>query len=102
MQVCQKKKTLFWILFLHILNLVWILNILEKKMTLIAYLLLSWRPPKNVVRSMSKKSRFRLILEKQDGKRVPTLLKSERQNLYDIYWSMGRQVSCKKSLLLIC
>ena len=78
------------------------MNILEKKMTLIPYLFLSWRPPKNVVRSMSKKSSFRLPLEKQDGKRVPTLLKSERQHLYHIYWSMGRQLSCKKSLLLIC
>ena len=70
-------------------------------MTLIAYLFLSWRPPKNVVRSMSKKFRFKLPLEKQDGKRFPTLLKSKRQHLYHIYWWMGRQLSCKKSLLLI-
>ena len=74
----------------------------KKKMTLTPYSFLSWRSPKNVVRSMSKKSSFRTPLEKQDGKRFPTLLKSERQHLHHIYWSMGTQLSLRKSLLLIC
>ena len=55
-----------------------------------------------VLRSMSKKSRFSLPFEKQHGKRIPALLKSERQHLYHIYWSMWRPLSCKKSLLVIC
>ena len=38
-----------------------------------------------LVRSMSKKSRSRLPFGKQHGKQVPTLLKSERQDLYHIY-----------------
>ena len=69
-------------------------------MTLIAYLFLSLRPAKNVVRYMCKKSRFRLPFQKEHGKRVSILFKFERQHLYHIYWSMGKQLSCKKSLLV--
>ena len=71
-------------------------------MTLIAYLFLRLPPAKNVVRYMSKKSRFRLPFQKEHGKRVSTLSKFERQNLYHIYWSTRRPFSCKKSLLGIC
>ena len=58
MQLSQKPKTFSEFLF-HLLNLASILNILEKKMTLIANLYLNLRTPKYVDRSMSKKSRFR-------------------------------------------
>ena len=71
-------------------------------MTLIAYLFLRLSPAKNVVRYMSKKSRFRLPFQKEHGKRVSTLSFFEWQNLYHIYWSTRRQFSCKKSLLVIC
>ena len=101
MQLSQKQKH-FLNIFQHILNLVEILNILEKKITLIPYVFLSWRLPKNVVRSMSKKSRLRLPFQKEHAKRASTLLKSERQHLYHIYWSMGMQLNCKKPLLFIC
>ena len=74
----------------------------RKKRRLIAYLFLRLRPAKNVVRYICKKSCFRLPLQKEHGKRVSTLFKFERQHLYHIYWSMGRQFSCKKSLLVIC
>ena len=67
-----------------------------------AYLFLRLRPAKNVVRYMSKKSRFRLLFQKEHGKRVSTLFKFERQNVYHIYWSTRRQFSCEKSLLVIC
>ena len=78
------------------------MNILKKRMTLIAYLFLRLRPAKNVVRYMCKKSRFRLPFQKEHGKLVSTLFKFERQHLYHIYWSTGRQFSCKKSFLVIC
>ena len=52
------------------------------------------------VRSMSNKSRLRGRFKKQHGKRDQTLSKSERQHHHNIYWSMWRQMSCKKSLLL--
>ena len=78
------------------------MDIFQKKMTLIAYLFLRLRPAKNVVRYICKKSRFRLPFQKEYGKRVSTLFKFERQHLHHIYWSTGRQFSCKKSLLVIC
>ena len=78
------------------------MNIFKKKMTLIAYLFLSLPPAKNMGRYMSKKFRFRLPFQKEHGKRVSSLFKFERQNLYHIYWSTRRQFSCKKSLLVIC
>ena len=71
-------------------------------MTLIAYLFLILRPAKNVLRYMCKKSSYRLPFQKEHGKRVSTLLKSERQNLYHINWSMGRILNCKQFLLVIC
>ena len=71
-------------------------------MTLIAYLFLRLPPAKNMVRYMSKKSRFRLPFQREHGKRVSTLFKFERQNLYHIYWSTRTQFSCAKSLLVIC
>ena len=49
-----------------------------------------------------QKSCFRLPFQKEHGKRVSTLFKSERQHLRHIYCSTGRQFSGKKSLLVIC
>ena len=70
-------------------------------MTLIAYLFLRLRPAKIVVRYMCKKSHFRLPFQKEHGKLVSTLFKFERQHLYHIYCSTGRELSCKKSRLVI-
>ena len=71
-------------------------------MTLIADVFLRLRTPKNVVTSMSKKSRITLPFGEQQGKRVPTLLKSEWQHFHQIYWSMWKQLTYKKFLLVIC
>ena len=46
-------------------------------MTLIADVFPKLRTPKNIVRSMPKKSRFRGSYKKQHGKRAQTLLKFE-------------------------
>ena len=54
-------------------------------MTLIADVFPKLRTQKNLVRSMSKKSIFKGIFGKQDGKRAQTLLKFAWQNLYHIY-----------------
>ena len=51
---------------------------------------------------MSKKSHFRGCFDKQYGKRAQTLLKSASQQPFRIYWSLGRKLSSRKSLLLIC
>ena len=53
-------------------------------MTLVAYLFPKLRTPKNVVRYMSKKSRFKVPFDRQHGKRVQTLLRYEPQHRYHI------------------
>ena len=53
-------------------------------MTLIADLYAKLRTPKNVVRYMSKKFRFKEPFERQHGKRVQPPLQSERQHRYHI------------------
>ena len=54
------------------------------------------------VREMSKKSRFRKCIDKQDCKRAQTLLKSPSQHRFHIQRSLPRKLSLKKSLLLTC
>ena len=51
-------------------------------MIFIADLLPKLRTPKNVVRYMSKKSRFKGSFEGQHSKRFQTLLRSEPQHRY--------------------
>ena len=51
---------------------------------------------------MPKKSCFGGPFKKQYGKWTETLLKSEREHLYQIYWSLGRELGRKKPLLVIC
>ena len=53
-------------------------------MTLTAALFAKLRSPKNVVKQMSKVSRFRGPFNKQDGKGDQTLLKCKPRLLYDI------------------
>ena len=53
-------------------------------MTLIADLFLKLPTPENVARYMSKKSCFKGSFDRQHGKRVQTLLQSERQHGYHI------------------
>ena len=55
-------------------------------MTLVADVIPNLQTPKSMDKSMSKKSRFRGTFEKQHGKWAQTLLKSERKDLYQIYW----------------
>ena len=53
-------------------------------MTLIAALFPKLRTPKNVVRYMSKKSRFKGPFDRQHGTRNQTLLRSEPQHSYHV------------------
>ena len=53
-------------------------------MTLIADLFPKLRTRKNVVRYVSKKSRFKGPFDGQHGKRVQTLLRSDPQHRYHI------------------
>ena len=71
-------------------------------MTLIPDVFPKLRTQKNLVRSISKKSRFKWSFGKEHGKRAQTLLKFESKHLYHIYWSLWRQLTCEKTLLVIC
>ena len=71
-----KNEKVFLNFFLHFQNLHEISNICNKKMSFIADLFSKLRTPKNVVRYMSKKSRFQGPFDRQHGKRVQTLLRS--------------------------
>ena len=53
-------------------------------MTFIAHLFPKLRTAKNVVRYLSKKPRFKGPFDRQHGKRVQTLLRSEPQHRYHI------------------
>ena len=54
-------------------------------MTLIPDLFSKLRTPENMARYMSKKSRLKGPIDKQHGKRLQTLLRSEQQHCYHIY-----------------
>ena len=54
-------------------------------MTLIADLFPKLLFPENVVRYMSKKSRFKGPFDRQHGKRFQTQLQSGQQHFYHIY-----------------
>ena len=56
-------------------------------MNLIADVFRKLRTTKNVIRYISEKSRFGEPFERQHAKRAQTLLQSQRQNCYLIYWS---------------
>ena len=50
---------------------------------------------------MSKRCRFRVLFNKQHGKRTETLFKSKRRQFSHIYWWLCKRISLKKSLLVI-
>ena len=53
-------------------------------MTLLANLFPKLRTPEKRVRYMSKKSRFKGPFDRQHGKRIQTLLRSEQRHRYHI------------------
>ena len=60
-------------------------NIFKKNMTLITDVFRKYGTPKTMVRSMPKRSRFRVSVEKQHGEYPQTLFTIEGQPLYHIY-----------------
>ena len=82
-QLSQKQKA-FSDIFFAFLKCALNLEHFQKKMTLIADLFPKPHTPENVARYMSNKSRFKGPFDRQHGKRVQTMLRSERQNRYHI------------------
>ena len=102
MQVSRKEKTFSEFFSAFLKSNLNIEHFQEKKMSVIADGFPKLRTPKNLVRSMSKKARFKGSFGKQHGKRAKTLLKFAWQHRYHVYWSLWRQLSYKKSLSVIC
>ena len=78
------------------------MNISKKKMTLIGQIFPKLWTPKNMAKSMYKRSCFYGSFGKQHGKRAKTLLKFEWEHLYHICWSLWRRLTCKKFVLVLC
>ena len=100
LQLYKKRKIFsdfFWFFF-GFSKLRCIFQHFQGEMAITGELFLNLRTWKDVVREMSKKSRFRPSFDKKDGKQRDTLLKSERQHLYHIYWSLWRIFTLKNSL----
>ena len=83
---------------LHIWNLSQMLNVLEKKMNLIAYIYPKLLTPKDVVTWISKRLRFKTPLESQRVKGSKTLLKFAWKLFYPKVSSLWEKLSWKTSL----
>ena len=85
MQVSRKQKTFSQLFSAFLISSLNFENFRKtKEMTLIAEVFPKLQTSKNMVTSMSKKSRFKGSFGKQYGKRSQTLLKFAWQYLYHI------------------
>ena len=78
-------------------------------MTLIAYSFPKLRTPENVVRYMSKKSRFKVPFDRKHGKRVQTLFRSGTTALLPYLLIIWKVIESEKvcfsqtqSLITVC
>ena len=85
MQLSEKEKT-FFNLFSGLMKFRLNFENFQKNKNLRADELTKLRTRKDIVRQISKMSRFRKAYNKQHGKWSQTLLKFAQQHLYNIYW----------------
>ena len=90
MELSGKQQT-FFEFFFSFLKCGFNLEHFLKKLTLITDVFRKLRTPKNMVRSMTKKSRFRVSVEKQDRRCQENLFKFEERPLYHInyHWAVN-------------
>ena len=79
--IYRKNKKLFLNLFGHFSKSTLNFEHFQKNVTLMAYVFPKLRTRKHVIRKMSKKSRLRGPLDRQQGKRAETLIQSKRKHL---------------------
>ena len=92
MELSQKQK-IFFNFLLHFWNLHQILNILTKRMIVIAYVLCKLWTVKNVVRKKSKEFRLRRPFDSQHAKVSETILKSARQHFSHVFFITLRKIA---------
>ena len=89
----------------HLWNMHQILNILQKKKkkkknSVIVNVFPKLKTPKDVVKQISKKHRFRTPFDGQDGKMSETLVKSAWEHFYHIFSSLWMKLIWKISPLV--
>ena len=92
-----ENKKLFLDFLLNLWNQHHILKILKTKITLTTDVF-----PKNLLRQMSKRPRFRKPCDSQRVKWSQTLVKNVWQHFYQISTSLWAKMTWKISLLVIC
>ena len=92
----------FFILLFHLWNLNQILNILKKKMIVIATLFRELQTVKGLVRRLSEKHRFKAPFDSRHIKGSEALAKSAWEHFHHIFSSLLENLILKKSPLVIC
>ena len=101
MQLSQKQKT-FSQFFAAFLKFSLNFKYFEKKHDPHRFFFSEITDSGNLIRKMSKKSRFRETFDKQHGKRAQGQLRAEEEHVYQLHWSLPSQLSWKTSHLLTC
>ena len=90
LQLSFKLKTFSNFFFCYFLNLHQILNILKKKMIVIATLFRKLQTVKDLVRPLFKKHRFRNSFDNQHIKESQTLVKFASEHFHHFFHHSGR------------
>ena len=101
MQLSNKLNSFCYVL-VQFWNLDQLLNILNKKMTIIGYIIPKLQTAKDVVRLVLQKCRFRRPFDNQHIKLSQKVSKSSQQHLWHIYWCIWMKFSWGMFLLVIC
>ena len=83
----------------HLWTLHQILNLFKKKMIVIANVFSKLQTVKNLVKPLSRKRRFRTSFDSQRVNGWKTLVKSAWERFYQIFSSLGREMTCEISPL---
>ena len=101
MQLSNKLNSFCYVL-VQFWNLDQLLNILNKKMTIIGYIIPKLQTAKDVVRLVLQKCRFRRPFDNQHIKLSQKVSKPSQQHLWHIYWWIWMKFSWGMFLLVIC
>ena len=93
----SEKQNFFSIFLFHFWNLHQILNVLKKRMIVIANLFLKYKTVRNLVGPLSKKRRFRTRLDSQHVKASQILAKCPLESFYHVFPSFSEKLTWKMS-----
>ena len=99
---CLKNAKRFLKFLFHFWNLHQILNILNRKVIIIANVFSKLQTVKILVKPLSKKLRFRTFFDSQHVKVSQTLVKSVWEHFDHIFWWLWEELIMKIPTSLIC